>query len=279
MSAGSSSQVLRCLRRVALRDPDALADGPLLEAFVARRDEAAFAALVRRHGPMVWGVCRRVVGHTQDAEDAFQAAFLVLARKAAVVRPREQVGNWLYGVACRVAMKAKSLSLRRRAKEKQVPAMPHPSADPPEAVDWQPLLDRELAQLPDKYRIPIVLCDLEGRTRREVARQLKLPDGTLSNRLAAGRRMLARRLTRPGVTLSGGALAAALATEARAVPVRLAATAARLATAPAIPAQVLLLSEGVLKAMLLSKLKATSAALALVVVIVAGIGVTALPTP
>src|SRR5262249_33910196 len=156
----------------------------------------------------------------------------------------EQVGNWLYGVACRVAMKAKSVSLRRRAKEKQVTAMPQPSADPPEAVDWQPLLDRELAQLPDKYRVPIVLCDLEGRARREVARKLQLPDGTLSNRLAAGRRMLARRMTRHGVTLSGGALAVALANEARAVPVRLAAAAARLATAPAVPGPVLVLSEG-----------------------------------
>src|SRR5262249_52228564 len=176
-------------------------------------------------------------------------------------------------------MRAKSLSLRRRGKEKQVTAMPHPSADPPEAVDWQPLLDRELARLPDKYRVPIVLCDLEGRTRREVARQLKVPDGTLSNRLSAGRRMLARRLTQHGVTLSAGALAAAMTAEAKAVPAALTASAARLASASAGSSPMLTLSEGVIKTMLLKKLRVASATLALVAVMVTGAALTGLPTP
>ena len=105
MADGSTQRVVRQLRQIAfLRNVDAMTDGQLLDCFVRERDEAAFAALVRRHAAMVWGVCRRVVGHAQDAEDAFQATFLVLVRKAASVRPREQVGNWLYGVAHRTAL-------------------------------------------------------------------------------------------------------------------------------------------------------------------------------
>src|SRR5262249_50412716 len=119
MADGSTQRVVRQLRQIAfLRNVDAMTDGQLLDCFVRERDEAAFAALVRRHAAMVWGVCRRVVGHAQDAEDAFQATFLVLVRKAASVRPREQVGNWLYGVAHRTALKAKAISARRRSREK-----------------------------------------------------------------------------------------------------------------------------------------------------------------
>src|SRR5262249_28965255 len=147
-------------------------DGQLLSRFINARDETAFEALVRRHGPMVLGVCRRLLGHAHDAEDAFQATFLVLARKAACVMPREAAGNWLYGVAYHTALKAHSAAARRRAKERQVNVMP----EPPIAQEdlWQellPLLDRELSRLPDKYRLPTVLCDLEGRSRREVALQ------------------------------------------------------------------------------------------------------------
>src|SRR5260370_24030395 len=124
MAIGTTQRVVRQLRRLALAEADALTDGQLLEGFVAQRDEAAFAALVRRHGPMVWGVCRRVVGHAQDAEDAFQATFLVLARRAAVVRPRELVGHWLYGVAHRTALKARAVAARRRERDRRVPHLP-----------------------------------------------------------------------------------------------------------------------------------------------------------
>src|SRR5437773_2923622 len=124
MATGNTQQVVRQLRRLALREAAALTDGELLDGFIGQRDEAAFAALVRRHGPMVWGVCRRIVGHAADAEDAFQAAFVILVRKAAAVKPREAVGNWLYGVACHTALKARTASSKMRAKEKQVRNMP-----------------------------------------------------------------------------------------------------------------------------------------------------------
>jgi RNA polymerase sigma-70 factor (ECF subfamily) len=146
---------------------DGLTDGELLERFLAPRDEAAFAELVGRHGPMVLGVCRRVLGNEQDAEDAFQATFLVLARKAAAVRPRSRVGSWLYGVAYRTALQARANGARRRFHERQVRQMaPRPAPDPESA--WQellPLLDRELGRLPPKYREAVVLCELEGRPR------------------------------------------------------------------------------------------------------------------
>jgi RNA polymerase sigma factor (sigma-70 family) len=252
-----------------------MTDGQLLECFVIRRDEAAFAALVRRHGPMVLGVCRRVLGHVQDAEDAFQAAFLVLARKAASVGQRELVGNWLYGVAYRTALDARTAATRRRTRERQVNAMPEPEAGDGADVwsDLRPLLDRELNRLPDKYRVPVVLCDLEGRTRRDVARQLGIPEGTLSGRLTTARRTLARRLARQGLALSGGALTAALTQGAASacVPSPLVASTARAAVgvvaggaaATVVPARVAALAEGAVRAMYLTKLK-TAAALLLV---------------
>src|SRR5262249_4440452 len=164
--------------------------GELLERFLARRDEAAFADLVRRHGPMVLGVCRRVLRHEADAEDAFQATFLVLAKKARTVRPRGAAGNWLYGVAQNTAGEAKAMNLRRRQKEREAGVVPRQAA--PEEVwrDLLPRLDQELPALPDKYRTPIVLCDLEGRTIREAARQLGWPQGTVATRLTRGRALL-----------------------------------------------------------------------------------------
>src|SRR6516162_6709600 len=122
-----------------------LSDGQLLARFVAARDEASFASLVRRHGPMVLGVCRRILHDFHDAEDAFQATFLVLARKAASVVKRESVGCWLYGTACRTALEARVLGARRRSRERPMKDMPHPEVLPAEAQDWRPLLDRELA--------------------------------------------------------------------------------------------------------------------------------------
>jgi RNA polymerase sigma factor (sigma-70 family) len=176
------------LRRAALLpDGGDLTGAAMLACFIERHDEAAFEALVRRHGPMVLGVCRRVIGNHHDAEDAFQATFLVLVRKAACVRPRELVGHWLYGVAYRTALEARGRIARQRAKEQPVYDLPQPEAEPDSP--WQelrPFLDRELARLPERYRLPVVLCDLEGGSRRDVARRLKVPEGTLSSRLARG---------------------------------------------------------------------------------------------
>ena len=157
-----------------------------------RREGAVFEAIVRRHGPMVWGVCRRVLRDHHDAEDAFQATFLVLARKAASVMPREKLGNWLYGVAYQTAMKARAMRAKRRGREGQVPDMPEPMAVPDDLRDdLAESLDRELSRLPEKYRTPIILCDLEGRTHREAASQLGWPIGTVSSRLSRARSMLA----------------------------------------------------------------------------------------
>src|SRR5262245_4169146 len=139
---------------LAPRDGEAPTDAQLLARFLTHRDEGAFAALVRRHGPLVLGVCRRVLRHAQDAEDAFQAAFLVLARKARSVLKREAVGSWLYVVAYRIAQKARADKARRRAKEMQVEELPHPHVEPAEAHDWRPVLDQELSRLPEKYRAP-----------------------------------------------------------------------------------------------------------------------------
>src|SRR6266545_1952582 len=214
MPTGQADRQLPTLRRLILaRQSAARSDGDLLGAFVAVRDADAFAELVRRHGPMVLGVCRRVVGDRTTADDAFQAVFLVLARRASAVRPREQVGNWLYGVAYRTALKARTVLARRRSREKQVDVMPEPTApaaSPPAWNDLQPVIDEELARLPDKLRLPVVLCDLEGRPQREVAKHLNVPPATL-----------ATRLTRRGVTLSGGALAGLLGTHASAFAVPL----------------------------------------------------------
>jgi RNA polymerase sigma factor (sigma-70 family) len=164
------SHVVRHLRRAAqAQEGGELRDGQLLECFVTRRDEAAFEALVRRHGPMVLGVCRRLLRHPQDAEDAFQVTFLVLARKAKALRQGDLVGNWLYGTACRAAQEVKAA--RRRVQERQVSPMPEPVTVEEADVwrDLRPILDQELNRLPDRYRVAVVLCDLEGGTRREVA--------------------------------------------------------------------------------------------------------------
>jgi RNA polymerase sigma factor (sigma-70 family) len=173
-----------------------LSDGQLLRRFVGDADEGAFEELVRRHGGMVLGVCRRVLGNAHDADDAFQAAFVVVVRKAGELTRRGTIGDWLYGVAYHTALKARAMAMKRRAKEALArPASCEPSAEP----DWLPVLDEELSRLPEKYRLPLVLCELEGRPRREVAQRLGIPEGTLSSRLTTARRMLADRLRRRGV--------------------------------------------------------------------------------
>jgi RNA polymerase sigma factor (sigma-70 family) len=267
MAMSGTATMLQHLRRMVLRaDGAGMTDGQLLGEFVSSRDAAAFESLLGRHGPMVLGVCRRMLQNTHDAEDAFQATFLVLARKAASVSPAERVGSWLYGVAHTTAVRLRAANARRRARERQVADMPEPQAvrkGPQE--DLHRLLDEELARLPEKYRTPIVLCDLEGRARREVARQLGLPEGTLSSRLTTARRMLAKRLTRHGLAVSGGALAMAVSREVasacgpaslvRSTVEAAARAAAGQAATGLISAQVAALTEGVLKAMVLTKLK------------------------
>src|SRR6516165_5752723 len=174
MATSPMSIVFQHLRTTELLSDGArMTDGDLLERFVAARDEAAFAALVRRHGQMVWGVCRRVLAGHQDAEDAFQATFLVLVRKAASVVPREMVGNWLYGVAHQTALNARANEARRRTRERQVTQMPEPPNRDQELWQYlEPVLDQELSRLPKRYRTAIALCDLGGKTHKEVAQQL-----------------------------------------------------------------------------------------------------------
>jgi RNA polymerase sigma-70 factor (ECF subfamily) len=272
MLSGQASTVVGHLRRAAiLPDGGGLTDGHLLECFVKQGDEAAFEALVRRHGPMVLGVCHRVLRHGADADDAFQATFLVLVRKAALLVPRSTIGNWLYGVAYHTALKARAATLKRRAKESQAkPASPGASIQD-DLADLLPLLDQELHRLPDKYREAVVLCELGGRSRQEVARQLGIPEGTLSSRLAAARRKLARRLWRHGPACSTVALAATLspgAATAR-VPAPLVVStvkaavlfAAGQAAAGVISTHAAALTEGVLRAMFLRKLRTIVAVL------------------
>jgi RNA polymerase sigma factor (sigma-70 family) len=209
MAMAPLSRVIGLLRSAALLKEGAdLPDVGLLEAFLARRDEAAFEALVRRHGPMVLGVCRRVLRDRHDAEDAFQATFLVLIRKAAAIGRRELLANWLYGVAQRTALHARKLAAKRKLKEREVADMPPKQVTVDQAIeDMLPVLDQELSRLPDKYRVPIILCDLEGRTGKEAAKQLGLPEKTLATRLGRGRALLAKRLSRHGAALSGSAVA------------------------------------------------------------------------
>jgi len=275
------SQVVQQLRKaVLLQDIDRLSDGQLLGRLVEQRDQAACSALVRRHGRMVWGVCRRLLDH-HDAEDAFQATFLVLVRRAASVKPREMVANWLHGVAHQTALKARSLAAKRRAREKQVLEMPQPQAAEADLwSDLQPLLDQELSRLPDKYRAIIVLCDLEAKPRREAAQQLGCPEGTVASRLARARALLAKRLVKRGVVVSAGALAIVLSEKASAcAPASALSTTIKAATALAagqaaaaglISGNVAALIKGVLQGMLLSKLK--MAASAFLVVAAAGLG-------
>lgn len=207
MGAARPAEILRHLEHAGA------ADAELLARFLATRDGAAFAELVRRHGALVLGVCRRVTGHPEDAEDAFQATFLVLARKAASVRAGAPLATYLYGVAFRVAQRAKRAVLRRRAREVTVPVLPDPAAPEP-APAWPglaPILDEELAALTARHRDAIVLCDLQGKSREAAAAALGVPEGTLSSRLANGRKRLAARLTRRGISLSVAALPVALA--------------------------------------------------------------------
>jgi RNA polymerase sigma factor (sigma-70 family) len=284
MATSQPNAILQHLRQsVLVPDAAGLTDGQLLEAFLGSRDEAAFGLLVRRHGPMVMGVCRRVLRNVHDAEDAFQATFLVLVKKAASIASRELLANWLYGVAYNTARRANVAVARRRARERQVLEMPEPEAAV--ANPWtelQPLLDQELSRLPDRYRVPIVLCYLEGKTRKEAARQLGCPEGTVAGRLVRARAMLARRLARHGLVLSSGSLAVLLSQEASAcVSTSVASDTIKAATlfaageaaaAGVIPANVFALTKGVRRSMLMTKLTIATVVLSIVACVGLGIG-------
>jgi RNA polymerase sigma factor (sigma-70 family) len=281
MADEAASNVIKHLRRaVLLHDGAGLTDGELLEAFVAQRDGTCFEALVRRHGPMVLGVCRRILRNPHDAADAFQATFLVLVRKAGSVVPREMVGNWLYGVAYRTALEARRATARRRARERQLEDLPHPVIEPEES--WRELrllLDRELERLPGKYRTAVVLCDLEGRTRKEAARQLNLPEGTISGRLTTARRILAERLSRRGLALSSATLAVVLSQgyAAAAVPLPLVTctvqVAATAGAAGMVSAHAAAIASGVARGLAWAKVKTALTLLGLGVLV--GTGLTA----
>ncbi len=274
MATSVLNGVIRQLRAaVRVEEGAGLTDGELLDRFVAGRDESAFEELLRRHGPMVLGVCRRILHNQADAEDAFQATFLVLVRKAASIRPRGMVSNWLYGVAHNTALKADAMRRKRREKEQTVRARPV-SAQGENWLELQAAIDSELSVLPEKYRVAIVLCELEGKTIKDAARQLAWPEGTVATRLRRGRMMLAERLTRRGIGIPAGLLATMLAHNVAlaSVPASLVNStlyaagqyAAGKAAAVSISAAVTALTDGVLKSMLLSKLKVASAVLLVV---------------
>jgi RNA polymerase sigma-70 factor (ECF subfamily) len=292
MRGGSSPEVVRHLRTLFhFGVAGSLGDEQLLDRFLARRDEAgdeAFAELVQRHGPMVLGVCRRILGHAHDAEDAFQATFLVLARKAASVARREKVASWLYGVAVRTAKEARTRAARRRAREERVSAPIH--VEPPDdgfPDELRAILDEELGRLPARHRGPVVLCELEGVPRPEAARRLGVPEGTLSSRLARAKARLRDRLAARGVALPVAAVAAILAGEARAtiVPLHLLESTVEAATlvaagptaAAGLSASAASLSEGVLKTMLVAKLKGIVLAVGTMTAVVSGAVVLAQP--
>jgi RNA polymerase sigma factor (sigma-70 family) len=204
MTLGHADTILRQLRDVIESETTrSLTDAQLLHRFTADREEAAFTTLVRRHGRLVWGVCRHLLPSEHDAEDAFQATFLVLARRARSIRKHEAVGSFLYGVAYRVAMRAKQGMRKRQARERQAPVRsPQPA---PTDLAWrelQAVLDEELQRLPETYRAPFVLCCLEGRSRESVAEELGCRVGTVSSRVARARGLLQQRLRRRGVLLA-----------------------------------------------------------------------------
>jgi RNA polymerase sigma factor (sigma-70 family) len=252
--------------RVVLQERPLLTDADLLERFTSLHEESALATLVHRHAAMVWGVCRRVLNNHHDIEDAFQATFLVLVRKAALIRPRDKVANWLYGVAYQTAVRARATSAKQRFREKQVVCMPEVEIDRHEPRDdFRPALHQQINRLPAKYRVLIVLCDLEGKTRKEAAQQLAVPEGTVAGRLARARAMLGKRLARQGIVISAGGLSAALGQHASAagLPASLVTSTIRAASSFAatssakgiVGIKVVALTEGVLKLMWLNKIK------------------------
>ena len=212
MAHGSLQNVLRFARRMAEAGQGSTStDADLLKHFSIHHDDQSFAHLVERHGSLVWGVCRRVLNHAQDAEDCFQAAFLVLARKAGTLQKDASLGAWLHRVAYRLALRSKATAARRQTEEGRAAAMNPVSCEREES--WQELrklIDQELEHLPQIYRVPLVLCYLEGKSNAEAARELGWPLGSVKGRLGRGRDLLRKRLQKRGLTLAGATLVALL---------------------------------------------------------------------
>ncbi len=283
-----STQRLATPELVRLFDAGSLAglsEWELLELFVARRDELAFQVLVSRHGPMVLGICRRMLSNAADAEDAFQVTFLVLLKRAGSLGPGDAIAAWLHGVAVRVAQQARSAAARRGRRERPGMTLEIAASEPTrEDHELRQILDEEIHRLPQKYRAPIVLCYLEGQTHEEAARQLDWPLGTVKGRLARARSILESRLSRRGVACGAAltALAAGSGTEA-AVPVSLMATtcnaAARIGSgtliANAVSGSIAQLIQGVLSTMIMQKLKSVAVAFVVSGLFVTGAGVVA----
>jgi RNA polymerase sigma factor (sigma-70 family) len=280
--------LIQYIRRIARpQGLECATDAQLLSSFAATRDEAAFALLVQRHGSMVLGVCRRMLGDTPDAEDAFQAAFLVLVRKATSIHAPELLANWLYGVALRAAAKARAVAAKRHMREAQLDADLADRAPSSEAAgELRSILDEEIGRLPQKYRVPFILCYLNGASNEDAARRLGCPKGTVQSRLSWARHRLRHRLTRRGFALSTVVLASELlAGEASAgVAATLANSTIKAALHYAsgqalgtgvISASVATLTQGVLHTMFMIKVKTIAAAIVILILIGAAGGVVA----
>jgi RNA polymerase sigma factor (sigma-70 family) len=286
MADGQTGRLLRRPRAVIAPAAGESTDRQLLERFARFRDEAAFAALVERHGPMVLNVCSRVLKDRHQAEDAFQATFLVLVRKAGAVGQPELLGNWLYGVAYRIAVKARARAAKRCEHERRAAAMPKPEPACSERQALREVLDAGMNGLPAKYRAPLVLCYLQGKTNEEAAHLLGCPAGTMSYRLARGRELLRRRLTRRGMVFTGGLFPKQLTQHATSatVPGELASdtvkaamwfAAGKASSAGVLSASVLELTEEMLGTMLAVKLRNVAAAVLLALAFFLGAGLVA----
>jgi RNA polymerase sigma factor (sigma-70 family) len=286
MPASPLSEFIRYLRRISgAGDTEKAGDGELLERFVRRRDESAFETLMARHGPMVLGVCRRILGDPHDADDAFQATFLVLAHKAASVGRPQALSSWLYRIAQRAAVRAKVARNRRRARESVLDDLP--AGESVEEFAWhelRPVLDEEVNRLPRKYRDVVVSCYLQEKTYTEAAKDLGLAAGTVSSRLARARDLLRKHLLHRGLALSSSLLVTLLAQQAlsAAVPSALRTITTQAALPIAVGQTVLTelvaepvaaLTKEVLKAMFVTKLRMTGLVLLVFGILGAGAGV------
>jgi RNA polymerase sigma factor (sigma-70 family) len=273
MHSAQVGVVLGYVRQLAARKDHELPDHHLVERFAAHRDEAAFAALLKRHGPMVLGVCHSVLHNLHDAEDAFQVAFLVLAQRAGSIHRRESVGSWLYQVAYHLALRAKANAARRKVLEQRAVTMP--SVDPVLDLslrELQSVLFEELEGLPEQYRAPLVLCGLEEKSLDEAARLLGWTRWTVKGRLQRGREQLRSRLCRRGLDLSSGLFGTALGLNAASgqVPATLADSTLQAALkvaggqgvkAGGVSAKVAALVQGATKTMFRSKFKVATVVL------------------
>lgn len=283
MTSESLTCVVRYIHQLAETPAEhERSDADLLHTFLAERDEMAFRLLMQRHGRMVLSVCRRMLRQREDAEDAFQAVFLILARNAASIQKRASLASWLYGVAYRTSLKARAEMSKRRQHEKQAAQARQVQSERDVAMrELQAVLTEEVARLAEKYRAPFVLCCLEGMSRSEAARQLGWKEGTVSGRLAEARKRLQTRLQHRGITLTAALCASAVSAsaEAAAPPLLLRTTmeaalgiAAGRAAKGVVSAPVAALVDGATRALFLSKVKLACFVLAVAGLVAAAAG-------